>query len=50
LEAYIVADATYTLIAASKPVSSVARVAVAAAAVLVMPSLSVLKRHTGSAL
>ena len=50
LAAYIVADAAYTLIAASKPDSSVAGVAVSAAALLVMPSLSVLKRRTGSAL
>lgn len=50
LAAYIVADATSTLIAASKPDSSVAGVALSAAALLVMPSLSFLKRRTGSAL
>lgn len=50
LAAYIVADATYTLIAASKPNSSVAGVAVSGAALLVMPSLAFLKRRTGSAL
>jgi divalent metal cation (Fe/Co/Zn/Cd) transporter len=49
LAAYIVADATYTLIAASKPDSSAAGVAVTAAALLVMLSLAVLKRRTGSA-
>lgn len=50
LAAYIVADAGYTLIAASRPASSVAGVAVTAAALVVMPSLSVLKRRTGTAL
>jgi divalent metal cation (Fe/Co/Zn/Cd) transporter len=50
LAAFIVADATYTLIATRKPDSSVAGVAVSAAALLVMPSLSVSKRRTGSAL
>lgn len=50
LAAYIVAEACYTLIAASKPDSSSLGVAVCAAALLVMPSLSVLKRRTGSAL
>jgi divalent metal cation (Fe/Co/Zn/Cd) transporter len=50
LAAYIVADAAYTLIAASRPESSVAGVAVTAAALLVMPSLSLLKRRTGTAL
>lgn len=50
LAAYVFADAGYTLIAASRPESSVAGVAVSAAALLVMPSLSVLKRWTGSAL
>lgn len=50
LAAYIVADAGYTLIAASKPDSSVPGVAVSAAALVVMPSLSVLKRRTGTRL
>lgn len=50
LAGYIVADAAYTLIAANKPESSVAGIAVAAAAVLVMPLLGALKRRTGSAL
>lgn len=50
LAAYIVADAGYTLISASRPDSSAAGVAVTAAALLVMPSLSVLKRRTGTAL
>jgi divalent metal cation (Fe/Co/Zn/Cd) transporter len=50
LAAYIVADSGYTLIAASKPGSSVPGVAVTAAALVVMPSLSFLKRRTGSRL
>ncbi len=50
LAAYIVGDAAYTLIAASKPDTSVAGIAVSAAAVVVMPVLSLLKRRTGSAL
>lgn len=50
LAAYIVAEASYTLIAASKPDGSAAGVAVSAAALLVMPSLSLLKRHTGTRL
>ena len=50
LAAYIAADAIYTLVAASKPDTSLAGVAVSAAALLVMPSLSVLKRRTGRAL
>ena len=50
LAAYIVADAGYTLIAASKPDSSVPGVAVSAAALVVMPSLSALKRRTGTRL
>jgi divalent metal cation (Fe/Co/Zn/Cd) transporter len=40
LAAYIVADAAYTLIAASKPESSAAGVAVTAAALVVMPTLA----------
>lgn len=50
LAAYIVADASYTLIAASKPETSAAGVAVSAAALLVMPSLSLLKQRTGTRL
>ncbi len=50
LAAYIVAEAGYTLIAASRPDSSVAGVAVTVAALVVMPSLSVSKRRTGTAL
>jgi len=50
LAAYIVADAAYTLIAASRPDTSVPGVAISAAALLVMPSLSLVKRRTGSAL
>jgi len=50
LAAYIVADAGYTLIVASKPESSVPGVAVTAAALVVMPVLSFLKRRTGSRL
>jgi divalent metal cation (Fe/Co/Zn/Cd) transporter len=50
LAAYIVADGVYTLIAASRPESSVPGVAVSAAGLLVMPLLSVLKRRTGSVL
>ncbi len=50
LAAYIVADAAYTLITVSRPDSSLLGVAVCAAALLVMPSLSVLKRRTGTAL
>lgn len=50
LAAYIVADAAYTLITASKPESSTAGVAVSAAALLVMPALSALKRRTGNGL
>jgi divalent metal cation (Fe/Co/Zn/Cd) transporter len=50
LAAYIVADAAYTLISASRPESSAAGVAVSAAALLVMPTLSVMKRRTGNRL
>lgn len=50
LGAYVVADASYSLLAASKPESSAAGVAVSAAALLVMPGLSALKRRTGTAL
>lgn len=50
LAAYIVADAGYTLIAVSRPDSSVLGVAVTAAALVVMPLLAALKRRTGTAL
>lgn len=50
LAVYIVIDAAYTLIATSKPESSVAGIAVSAAALIAMPLLGVLKRRTGSAL
>jgi divalent metal cation (Fe/Co/Zn/Cd) transporter len=50
LATYIVADAGYTLIAASKPATSVPGLAVTAAALLVMPTLAALKRRTGKAL
>ncbi len=50
LAVYIVADAAYRLITTSKPESSVAGTAVAAAALVVMPLLGVLKRRTGRAL
>lgn len=48
LAAYIVVEAAYTLFSASKPDSSVAGVAVSAAALLVMPTLAALKRRTGN--
>lgn len=50
LAAYVIADAGYTLVAASRPESSVPGIAVSAAALLVMPSLAGLKRRAGSAL
>lgn len=50
LAVYIIADASYTLLAASKPDSSAAGVAVSATALIVMPSLSLLKRRTGTRL
>ena len=50
LAAYIVADAGYTLITASKPDSSVPGIAVSAAALLVMPTLAAFKRRTGTRL
>jgi divalent metal cation (Fe/Co/Zn/Cd) transporter len=50
LAAYIVADAAYTLIAVSKPDSSLPGIAVCIAALAVMPLLSVLKRRTGTRL
>jgi divalent metal cation (Fe/Co/Zn/Cd) transporter len=50
LAAYVVADASYTLLSATKPDSSTAGVTVSASALLVMPPLSALKRRTGAAL
>lgn len=50
LAAYIIADAGYTLIAASQPESSAVGIAVTAAALVVMPTLAALKRRTGNAL
>lgn len=50
LAAYIAGDADYTLVTTSKPESSIPGVAVSAAALLIMPSLSILKRRTGTAL
>jgi divalent metal cation (Fe/Co/Zn/Cd) transporter len=50
LAAYIVADSGYTLIAASRPEGSLPGVAVSAAALVVMPGLSALKRRTGARL
>jgi divalent metal cation (Fe/Co/Zn/Cd) transporter len=50
LAAYIVADSGYTLIAANKPESSMPGVAVTAAALVVMPLLSFLKRRTANRL
>lgn len=50
LAAYIVADAAYTLIAVNKPDSSLLGLVISAAALVVMPLLSVLKRRTGTRL
>lgn len=50
LAAYIVGDAGYTLITASKPDTSTAGVAVSVAALLVMPAIAAYKRQTGNAL
>lgn len=50
LAAYIVADAAYTLIATSKPDSSLPGIVISAAALAIMPLLSVLKRRTGTRL
>lgn len=50
LAAYIAVDATYTLLTRSEPEASTAGLIVAAAALLVMPSLAVLKRRTGNRL
>lgn len=48
LAACIVVEAAYTLITVSKPDSSAAGVTVSAAALVVMPTLSALKRRTGN--
>ena len=50
LAVYIIGDAAYTLIAATKPEASAAGIAVCAAALVVVPVLGVAKRRTGSAL
>jgi divalent metal cation (Fe/Co/Zn/Cd) transporter len=50
LAGYIVADSAYTFVATSKPESSVAGIAVSAAALIAMPVLGVFKRRAGSAL
>ncbi|MGA9857326.1 MAG: cation transporter [Solirubrobacteraceae bacterium] len=50
LAAYVVAEAGSTLLAESRPETSVVGVAVCAAALLVMPWLSLSKRRTGTAL
>jgi len=50
LAAYIVVDAGYTLITASRPGVSVSGITLPAAALLVLPTLSVVKRSTGNCL
>jgi divalent metal cation (Fe/Co/Zn/Cd) transporter len=50
LAAYVVGDAAYTLISTNEPESSVAGIAVSAAALIAMPVLGVLKRRTGRTL
>ena len=50
LAVYIIGDATYTLIASTKPEASAPGIAVAAAALVVMPVLGVAKRCTANAL
>ncbi len=50
LAAYIGVDAAYTLIAVSKPDSSLPGIAVSAAALAVMPLVSLLKRRIGTRL
>lgn len=50
LAVYIVADAGYTLTQTGRPDTSAPGVAITAAAVVIMPVLSVLKRRTGTAL
>jgi divalent metal cation (Fe/Co/Zn/Cd) transporter len=50
LAGYIVADSAYTFVAASRPESSVAGIAVSAVALIAMPVLGVFKHRTGSAL
>jgi divalent metal cation (Fe/Co/Zn/Cd) transporter len=47
LAGYIAVDAVYTLLNASKPEQSVPGIAVAAAALVVMPTLALMKRRTG---
>jgi divalent metal cation (Fe/Co/Zn/Cd) transporter len=47
LAGYIILDAGYTVINTSKPEQSIPGLAVAAAALLVMPTLALLKRGTG---
>jgi divalent metal cation (Fe/Co/Zn/Cd) transporter len=50
LAAYIVIDGLHTLVSASRPEHSVPGIAVAGAALLVMPTLALLKRRTGEQL
>jgi divalent metal cation (Fe/Co/Zn/Cd) transporter len=50
LAAYIAANASYVLITASEPESTAPGSAVSGAALLVMPSLPILKRGSGTAL
>jgi divalent metal cation (Fe/Co/Zn/Cd) transporter len=50
LAAYIAIDGLYTLASASKPEQSVPGIAVAGAALLVMPTLALFKRRTGQQL
>ena len=50
LAAYIVVEAGYMLISASRQKTSVAGIAVSAAALLAMPTLSAVKRRTGNRL
>ena len=50
LAAYIAIDGIYTLASASRPEQSIAGIAVAGAALLVMPTLALFKRRTGERL
>jgi divalent metal cation (Fe/Co/Zn/Cd) transporter len=50
LAGYIVVDAGYTLVTASRPGVSAAGITLSAAALLVMPTLSLVKRSTGNRL
>ena len=50
LAVYVVVDSTYTLVGASRPETSPAGIAMAAAAVVVMPLLGLAKRRVGRAL